>query len=476
MKDPKLYVVDDRTNTTDCGNIFTYLVYTFTIIKFPILVYQLCFFYQTLMTIVSYFSNGTTDCRLTYDLGFHVWLFAFSAFFNIIDIIFSFQTGMKLWGYSVPIFNGISGVANVGVLIGLLIYTLECNMSGVNTFMNICTDFRSCGTTTFLVNATNNCQFYNPTLLPLYPPITTNDLTWDWVYIQFFTITIVYIILDAGKFTFNILIPKNLDVIKDSASKIIQLAKDLKEDGASSLVTTLFETLKSQKKYVKEFEKDGKLVITIYYTKSQFFDFFKLKHKIIYAIGVIGIYFVFYLPLYLWFQVWIMQHTRSSIDTYILDPDHVDYSKIVSNINYEHFMLYLFISLNIIPITFNLYIGNFFDNIISLISSGFGIIINVVVFMWLNFVYLIVYNKNGYPNNIATFKRYKCQDPITYPNNGCTNTYSCPVLKPFPPGLSGIDFDFIIIYIFTFIALVYNIFIFIFGFVLRKKFNKMNVK
>lgn len=456
-------ILDDRVESSNAtGSIARISAQTLNFLEFINISVMIIILWPTLETVASYFWSGSTDCRLTYSLELHRWVYAAFAFVNLIDIIVSPLIGHKFWGQFTFFVNVVAFFSDLMILMVVCIaYLPGCNKANYGRMFNICTDKRACGTLEYIGNATmNGCARINPQLYPLSPPVLLADLEWSYEFSFFFYSALLITTLCGVKTVCNIFIKDTTRILKaisTQAQNIIQNiggGRPTSRPAASPIVS--ISTINGEKE------------VEIKYTKISIFFMWTIWEVRLYVISFIT--YVIYVLTSVSFMSWILQNKQT---TKYLFKDiliaGVNYTTFMPIQNWEEFFFYAVVSLNLIPLYFNSQAGDTYGNTIAIMSSAFGSLLNMLLIFWMLFAYTLSCGMNGYPNNICTNERYRCQDPSSNLQNGCSNTYSCSTNI----GPGGPNVEYTILLVFVGFALLHNIFLFVTTLFLRMKIKKI---
>lgn len=407
----------------------------------------------------TYFDPAKEVCEWSYYIGYLRWMYFAHALAMTLDIGFSFFVGQKIVGNLVPFFNGFAVAVNALCLIGNIIaytYVFPTNSPVVSVINHPAVSPWACGTPDFINSATAKCEFVNTLSYLAYPPVVELKINplWNW----FRWIMVGFIIFGIIKFILSILVPASTAAARKVGGALLNAYQNIQTGGVTTGLIMTGEDIK------QSMVPKGSVVNE---SKVSYFFGWVAQQKILYplALILIFVYALLFLPQITWFH----QHTQTI--TWKYTPAVVGMSnvvKIAMTTDWSPFIYYGLVVSNILCLWGNLWVGHPKANIVAIISSGFGIMLNLALMVW-NLVMIGTCYVNGLPNNICYDRRWKCQDPISNPNNGCTNDLACTVQKP----SSGPDPESMYVFVITIFAFIINLGIFLYALSLRKSINKV---
>jgi hypothetical protein len=472
MKTPKkdnasrLRIVNDTFDKLggDVGVIFKYTAIALNLLQFGMLMYEVLWLFQKLLPFYSYYAPWTTDCSLTYDLGINRWIYLLHMLFTIPDIAISFFIGQKTIGQLTPFFNVAQIVFNFIIActyFGVWFWIFPCNSPSNNAFLNPCTDIRACGISSFINDTASGCDAINPSGLILYPPISEGELRWNIDFSMMFVALGIHVGFGLLKTIANFLIPGTTESLRNTLVDVVSFIQNIDKLNIKKAIADVPSQIK---------EKSKKFTVGIQ-ELSFFFNWTSWQKKLYAPMIVLHVlYCLCYVAWVGWFEVNV-KSIRTKYTETVVGVTAV--TVLTPAKKWDQIIFYMIASANLICVCFNQWVG-FKDggNGLAIASSIFGLINNFAGILYAFFFYIISCFMNGHPNNVCANKRWKGQDPITYPNNGYSHTYACPTQVSSP----GWDTEFAILFIFFCYWFVTNVLFVAYSIWIQFSLNKIKAK
>ena len=393
-----------RTTIQKTANIFCVLFNAICVICYLIIV---IYYYQTSPLEYTYFRGGTTNCDLYYSFGMARFLFFFVGLY-LWDLRVSVGIGTPFLKVPTLVVNGIYCILLIVTSIETLTYLKGCGVNGYGDASNICQGIYFCGIANNTINTDNNCQIFNPYLLPTCTLSNLNNVTnpnFFLFLVALGTLTISHIFKTIASL-----------FLKETIQPFVTLFKTSKNFEKSIKNQSLPDIYKSKSEYVLGDDDEigyldlDKSECAILYINVEIFD------------AVYGIFFAVYLG---WFQ----PNVQSLKSVYTLDPSGTC-TNVINNQYIFNFILYLLIGLLVIPWVYNAYLADLSWNYIVKYFSIFGLLLNILLFIFF-LVAIIGCNGEGNGTNPCTSKlfcavKYLVSYAFEDPRNNCTNNYACP--------------------------------------------------
>lgn len=442
----KITIIDNRSIVRSCGqNLGYYLCKFISVLTILSLPFIFGFLYQDLYTKRTHFLGGTTDCSLSadYDKLYRYIYFIFAI--NILNEASSIYIGEKAFGVITLPSNIITLIINTFLLIAVRLYDLGTNANGSVNTSNISNDRRLCGLVEYISNPDNNCQKFNPSLLPLCEPFEkTVNAQFIWLNVLFG----IFIIVNFIRIFASIQLKESTDYYRKLFSFVGTTFKNLEENKIPVIK-------QARNKIKKAEEKD-------LYSVIGFFEIYK-TWQIILSVPIWFFHVLLGIGYFVWFG-WFQQEADTV--RYVFRP--VGLCTVFDDVTYSNstgWSFYFILSFVIVIWILNGTTQHFFENKIAIVSSFIGIIIHLILFIWM-FVYGLSLNTNGSGYNVFNNKLFcggfwdggAIKDNII---NKCSNSFTCPV--SFDSTKLPADYTFYYVLIMLIYGFLYNIAVFIFS-------------
>lgn len=457
----KLVYKDDSLEVRNTLQNFSYyFVLTINIIK-KVWVFFVLYFYARNENGFTYFAKGGNNCELKYDLGINRWIFFFFALFNILDSYITENVGREFGNIPSILTSMISAFSNTVLLTIYSFYNIiYCNTDGLSTDGNVCRSLEYCGVQTIISNAGNQCQNLNKFLLALKTHPVITDLKWDFWFTVLFWTFISFIIIDVLKSIFQFSIP-TYGIDNSIKEKVLNAIKSNKKISNGVIGNAAELLLKEQKPNSNN----------VFRLKKSFFTFLNVYEDLLWVVSMLLNFIALSLVIAWsgWFQydaqVFFWKYTL----TVPLDgtTSLFKYYDLTNRLTYASFGF-----IGIVLLSYNIHIGDNFNNSVTLVSSLLGTVFSAVLF-----VFTATYNsyycndpKTGY--NMCNNRCYFCSVYYALGNNFCTNNAGC------SPGYACTDAgswdpEYVIFFYFVFILFFVNLITFGISIVFYNRINKI---